>query len=184
MENAAIAAILTSILFSVALKAAPVSRFRYWKDKETSAASMPAKIHDYTRAVEAWRKGDGIDDLAGAYFGRGLCYRREMKSTEAIADFSAAIRLIPDYADAYLERGSAYLSEKNYHKAEADFGKVIEFNPIVATGYIGRSEAYAGEKEYDRAIADLKTALRLEPRDPRLFRALDGLYEKRRQSRK
>lgn len=47
----------------------------------------------------------------------------------AIADYSAAIRLIPQSESAYYERGRIYNEQKKYLDAINDFTKVIEINP-------------------------------------------------------
>ena len=56
-----------------------------------------------------------------AYLGRGVVYRQQGRSVQALGDFNKAIALRPDNAQAYYDRGLLYQSQHQHQFAIDDF---------------------------------------------------------------
>src|SRR5262249_17233881 len=70
-----------------------------------------------------------IDDKnAAAHLDRGMAHAQLKNHDDALADFSAAIKLRPT-EQAYLRRGMVYLTKKQYPEAVQDFTRALELNP-------------------------------------------------------
>ncbi|MCL5101943.1 MAG: AAA family ATPase [Candidatus Marsarchaeota archaeon] len=66
-------------------------------------------------AKEHWRKGNSLFEAS--------------KFSEAIAEFTEAIRIDPEYSDAYFNRALAERISHDYNSAKADLQKVMELEP-------------------------------------------------------
>ena len=66
--------------------------------------------------------------LADDAFNRGLAYARQGEYEQAIADYTAAIKLNPQLAEAYYNRGNAYRRQGEYDQAIADYTAAIGLN--------------------------------------------------------
>ena len=77
-----------------------------------------------TRCTEIINQGDKElpSDLAAAYKNRGNAYLFNGKIDNAIADFTAAIRLKPD-VETYTSRGAAYYQKGDDEHAKADWAE-------------------------------------------------------------
>ena len=84
---------------------------------------------------------------------------------QAIAEYTAAIRINSNFWEAYFNRGLVYLESGNYDRAILDFTQALRIVPNDAAIYNNRGIAYYNKGEYDRAIADYETALRISPND-------------------
>ncbi len=104
-------------------------------------------------------------DQEQAYKVRGLMYQRQNKQKEAMADYNAAIVLLPNDASAYDMRGTTYAAMGALDRAIADYDKALQLEPKNVAAYVNRGFAYIAEKQYKRAISDLDAALRLQPDD-------------------
>ncbi|MDR2494604.1 MAG: tetratricopeptide repeat protein [Spirochaetaceae bacterium] len=96
-------------------------------------------------------------------------YNRE-EYDEAIAAFTAALRIDPNHANAkgnlataYNNRGVAYANRGDYDRALADYTAALRIDPNHAAAYSNRGVAYANRGDYDRALADFTAALRIDP---------------------
>ena len=101
-------------------------------------------------AKEQYRLGDELYDQG--------------KLDEAIARFTAAIRLDPKYVDAYAFRGYIWQFRKDYDKSIADFNEAIRLDPKDAWAYNNRGNAWDDKGEYDKAFPDYNEAIRLDPK--------------------
>ncbi len=90
----------------------------------------------------------------------------------AIADYDAAIRLVPDLAYAYVNRGNAWMRKEDPARAIADYDRAIRLKPGFAPAYRNRGSARLARREFRRAVADLEHAIRLDARNAG---ALDSL---------
>lgn len=100
------------------------------------------------------------DDLARAYYGRGLKHRNNRRFDQSIQDFTKAIQLDPKYTWSYVARGHAYAFKKQFPLAFADQETAIGLEATEVT-YTGRAMDLIEAGAYDRAIADLNEALRI-----------------------
>ena len=73
---------------------------------------------------------------------QGLACHAAGKLDQAIAQFSAAIRMDPRYASAYCNRAIAFYQQGQLDKAIADFSRAIELAPASARAYNNRGVTY------------------------------------------
>ena len=85
--------------------------------------------------------------------------------TNAIIDFTIAIKSNPNYADAYNNRGWAYYDLGDYNAAISDYTTAIKLDPGNEYAYNNRGLVYSVLGEYKSAIADHTTAIKLYPGD-------------------
>src|SRR5258705_5132973 len=136
----------------ILVHAVPVSAQQYvdqctdWQGKQFS---IEARISGCTTAIQSGRWSG--NDLAPAFFNRGLAYSRKGDTDRAIADYSEAIRLNPKHAKSYLGRGSAYLRKADWDRAIADYTEAIRLDPKNAPAYISRGSAYHQKRDSDSA---------------------------------
>ena len=96
---------------------------------------------------------------------------------EAIADYTAAIRLEPKDAAAYVGRAAAYENKGEHDKAIADFTKGIRLDLKSDYAYCGRGRVYDEKGEHDKAIADYTEAIRLDPKNAYAYCGRGRVYE-------
>ncbi len=75
------------------------------------------------------KSGQGGIGRAMALGNRGNAYVRKGKYAEAIADFSAAIKLKPDYPEAFKSRGHARFFTGQFAAAASDFSQRLRLDP-------------------------------------------------------
>jgi tetratricopeptide (TPR) repeat protein len=80
---------------------------------------------------------------------------QEEHFTEAIKEFSAALKLDPSLSLAYNARGYAYFRQKRYTDALADFDNALRLNPAYINAYINRSSARRAAGDTAGADADM-----------------------------
>ena len=85
----------------------------------------------------------------------------------ALADFNAALELVPDHAGIYHERGVVYIQKGNLDHAIADFGEALKLDPKLDNAYTSRGVAYYEKGEYALALADYNNALKLNSGHPK-----------------
>ena len=119
-------------------------------------------------------KDSSVSDLfkAGIYQRRGHALNEMGLHSSALADFDAAMELIPDNADLYSSRGNVYSQKREFDRAIADFNKALELDPKLPHIYNNRGAAYEKMGEFDRAIADYNKALELGPEPPALHASI------------
>ncbi|MBL6750559.1 MAG: tetratricopeptide repeat protein [Nevskia sp.] len=145
----------------------------------TSCAALASGYADFRAGVAAEDKGDydgairligralrgGLNDETqeAAYYNRGVAYHRKGRYDEAIADYSAALKLKPTDAQAHNNRGVAYKNKRQYELALADYDEAIKLEPDNASAHFNRANAYVHQGQDERAIADFNAAIRLKP---------------------
>jgi tetratricopeptide (TPR) repeat protein len=128
-------------------------------------------IAEYTETLKrSPNDASAENNLAHAYYIRGLTFTSKGERTQAIADYSEAIKYIPDFAHAICKRGGEYSETGDFDNAIADFEKLISINPdynmakdSLVGAYMKRGAAYDNKRDYARAIADFEKALKLNP---------------------
>lgn len=125
---------------------------------------------DYVGSAAAYTKGLVVNpsDIE-SYNGRGRAYLKLKKNSEAIADYTNAIKIGIRDGDSksnlglsYTNRGIAYLLVGNYDLALADLTKAISLRPEHAGAYKARSVLYKQMGNATLSAADLKKAGQLE----------------------
>jgi tetratricopeptide (TPR) repeat protein len=106
------------------------------------------------------------DDLtADEEFALGLDALKNEEFDQALARFSATIRLDPANALAFYYRGGILFGRSEHDKALADFSGSIRLDPGGAKAFVARATIHSQKQDYDLAIADLSEAIRLDPED-------------------
>ncbi len=164
-------AVAALMLFAANLQAGGLDNL-----KAATAAADQGKvdeaINQFTQALAA---GDlSPADQFAAYKGRGSAYTsksliadaferldqaRGMRS-DAIADFTAALKFKTDDADLYGARAQVYDLNGQYDPAIADFDAAFKLNNSPVT-LVQRAGSLIAKSDYDRAVADYTTALDL-----------------------
>jgi tetratricopeptide (TPR) repeat protein len=114
-------------------------------------------------AASYGESGGGPPKTAGAFFDRALLSHDRGEYDNAIADYTAALRINPNFVAAYVYRGIAYGEKGDYDRAIADFTATLRIDPDDAKAYNNRGKGYYYKKDYNRAIADYTAALRIDP---------------------
>ncbi len=104
-------------------------------------------------------------DLARAHTDRGYAYFAKSQMVQAIADYTAAIRLAPNEAEAHSLRGWVHFTQGAIKAAAADSTAAIRLDPNLAFAFRnrGRAQLYAGQLR--PAADDFATAVQLAPAD-------------------
>jgi lipoprotein NlpI len=121
---------------------------------------------DADAAIAAFSRALAAGDLAPnlqyiALFDRGVAYALKTRYVEAIADFSAVIKLKPDYFEAYFGRAQIYNATEQIAFAAADCETMISLKPDSHSPYAlcGRIRFESGQ--YAQAASLFENALRL-----------------------
>jgi len=69
------------------------------------------------------------EDLAVAYYDRGMIYRSQNDNVKALADADMAIKLNPKYAEAFFNRGLAKRNRGDTEGSETDIAQAKELQP-------------------------------------------------------
>lgn len=101
----------------------------------------------------------------------------ESRYDQAIADYSAALRLDPRLTSAIVNRGWAYLHQEDYQTASADFAAAIKIDPEMRAAYEGRGTCYREMGDYNRAIRDLTEAIRRDAEDADTYERRAKCYQ-------
>jgi len=139
---------------------------------------MGIKVEDVNKAIAEYAdalKNNPNDDsaknnLASAYYIRGVTFTSKGEHDKAIADYSEAIKYEPNYPHALNKRGQEYTANCDFGKAIADFEELLRLDPnhnaakgFLSGAYLGRGAAYDKNGDYARAIPDFEKVLELEP---------------------
>lgn len=94
-----------------------------------------------------------------------MVYLARKQYDEAIADFSAALKIGPPVPEAYLGRADAMLANTDFDGAIADYSAVIAKNDKAAVALRGRAKALWKLGRAADALIDIEKATSLEPAD-------------------
>ena len=101
-------------------------------------------------------------DLGNAFCARGVCRSRTKDYDGALADFEAAIKLIPTSANFYCAR-SPYAEMGEHEKAMEALAVAIELEPGSANPLFVRAKLHLDKTRVQDAIADADRAIELDP---------------------
>ncbi len=179
------------VLFVAPLRAGGVDDL-----KAAKAAAQQGKVDDAVRLfTQALAAGDlSPADQFAAHKGRGEEYTAQsliadafgrldqagQRRKDAIADFSAALKIKSDDAALYVARAQAYNLDGQFGPAIADFDAALKLNKSVVT-LIQRAGSETAKGDYDRAVADYTAALGLIPKDGKDDNGVDaaGIHSER-----
>ena len=129
------------------------------------------KKQDYNAAISAFKRAIELDPLdkkvhtglGQAHYQRGEAKRNLGQDTDAIADFTAAIRINPNHDDAYYNRANTKCNLGQDTDAIADYDAAIRINPNHDDAYYNRGIAKRNLGQDTDAIADFTAAIRINP---------------------
>jgi len=127
-------------------------------DRLTTFSHLLLLWDDAAKLVEGRPYLPGMERI---YHNRGIALSRTKLKQEAIADYSAAIRMNPKYSYAYNDRGAMYLELRQYAEALKDFDTAIALNPSYPNAYQGRGMVYEALGEQTRARENYKKSCEL-----------------------
>jgi tetratricopeptide (TPR) repeat protein len=102
-------------------------------------------------------------DFAEPYVGRGFVHRLDGRCEQAVADFTAAIRLNPQHADAFEGRAGVYYLVGKFDESVADYTAAIRHGADYAPAYHGRAGAHSALGQLDQAAEDYHRAISRDP---------------------
>jgi tetratricopeptide (TPR) repeat protein len=102
------------------------------------------------------------------------------KYNEAIADFSAAIKLDRNCAAAFRQRGWAFGCKGDHDTTIADCNEALRLNPDDAFSYENRGWAYDKKGQFDQAVADYTRAIQMDTKFSRAYNNRGIVYHKRK----
>ena len=99
------------------------------------------------------------------------------RSSEARAEFAAAIRLQPANAQAHFDLGTLLAGTGQWSEAAGEFGEAVRLQPDYVRARVNLGSSLATLGRYDEAIAQFTEALRLQPNLDEARRNLDYARE-------
>ncbi len=141
--------------------------------KETAHTQSGAENADFQAQVQALdqreQEGEAQRESQGQltpwdHIRQGFRYHDAGAYTEAVAEYTQAIRQDPKLAEAYNYRGVTRAKWGKYSKAIADYIQAIALNPKYAVAYSNRGAANNHLGQYAEAIADCTQAITLDPK--------------------
>lgn len=135
----------------------------------SSVYCSSAEVEKEYGPIESETQFASLPEAPYLYCLRGQSYDGMKNYSQAIADYTNAIKLDPDDLDPYCKRGLAYCQMKNYEKAIADFTSAIKLGPNGSDLYYNRGCAHYYLQDYAEAIADFTSAIKLSPKDPNSY---------------
>jgi lipoprotein NlpI len=114
-------------------------------------------------------------DLAQALYQRGAGHASKGEYTEAVRDFTQALKFAPNSTDALYNRGGAYTKLGRWDDALADFNALAEIVPNDPNTFYARAWVHAQRGNDKAAIADLDRVLAIAPDDQEALLDRGGL---------
>ncbi len=134
-------------------------------------------LHKERKCTEAIVKLDRAlsfdPDLIAAYHVRAICHWRLGHIDQAMADYSATVRLKPDYTAGYESRGVVHRHKGNLDAALADWDTAIRLDPARPYARMRRAEVLRERDDVDGALAEYDGVIARDAkeREARLGRA-------------
>lgn len=131
----------------------------YYSARGDAYLSLGQKDRAFVDFAASVQTGHEPKDLYASYRHRANVYSKLGQYTEAIADYSQALTLIPSdqWERTYIltERADAYRQLQKYPDAIADYSEAITIQPEAGYLYSGRAMAYVLAGQYENAIPDI-----------------------------
>jgi tetratricopeptide (TPR) repeat protein len=141
----------------------------------SDTTEVERRIERYTRAIMA-APTDAI-----LLVKRGAAYFLAQAFDDAIADYSAAIKLDDRLDEAYFGRGMAYGRAGRLDEGIADLSVFLERNPHSSVAYTKRGVRYIWKGELARAEQDLTRAIALDNSNAEAHDDLGVVYAQQKQ---
>ncbi len=112
------------------------------------------------------------EQQAAAYRNRGQLRLNAGATAQAVADYSAALRLVPTDAGSLLGRAQANLTSSALDAAIDDYSAALKLTagkPSSVGALVGRGHALLVKGSADAAIADFNSAIEINPKSATAF---------------
>ena len=96
-----------------------------------------------------WLRGLRDDQASAAAFDAGVRANRDGDYEEAIAQFEAALQLLPSCVDCHFNIGIALGQLERFNEAADAFSRALEVNPDYAAAYYGLADVYGRQGRAD-----------------------------------
>ena len=133
-----------------------------WCSNKNKTTSLDLIIGGCTAVIQSGRENK--QNLAIAFYNRGMVYFRKGDDDRAAKDFVQAIRLDQKHAQQILTLALALSIKKDNDRTVRYSGVVIEADSRNANALHVRGTAYHDKGQFDLAIADLNQAIKLNPK--------------------
>lgn len=100
---------------------------------------------------------------------RGMFLQSQGKTSEAIADFTQAIKLDGRFIPAYINRGFAYIEAGDSAKAEQALTEALSVDPNQVGAQSLRATARLNQNKVAEALTDYRKVAELAPENPMAF---------------
>jgi tetratricopeptide (TPR) repeat protein len=126
-------------------------------------ARTVARNEEYRSEVSIWQTVvDRWPISPGAHYNLGIFLANTGRTSEAIAQYEAALRLEPDYVEAHINLGNALGRAGRTSEAIAQYEAALRLKPDAET-HINLGNALGRAGRTSEAIAHFEEALRLKP---------------------
>ncbi|MBI4771349.1 MAG: tetratricopeptide repeat protein, partial [Chloroflexi bacterium] len=103
---------------------------------------------------------------ADPHYFMGEAYRNTGRLPQAIAEYTAAMRINAGYAPAYVGRGLARLSQSRLAEAGRDIDQALKLDPDYVEAYLARARLQASSGDSQAALETLAQAEQIAPDVP------------------
>ncbi len=112
---------------------------------------------------------------------RGVRHYVKKRYSEAVKEFTLAIRLSPKHSKLYYNRANAYFRLKSYKAAIDDYSEAVRRNPQFVLAWANLGNALSATNQLDAALNAFEAAGKLEPNNPYVLFNRGFVYGKRRE---
>lgn len=149
-------------LVVIGISVAPPSIAPWW---DCTIGQQAQNLKARIRLLDSCLAAEGLDDTdrAMAHFKRANAYAAFGRYDQALADYTATLRLAPRFAPAYYNRGNTHRVLDKNQRAIRDFGAAIRLRPTDADAHHNRGLMFIAENQLSRALQDFEAAVRIDP---------------------
>ena len=156
-------AICVSLLFACVTPLAAQSAQEFMREG-LSAKERRQYLYAIQMFDEALRRGPLEPDQRGVVlYSRGVSYEALGSGDRALADFDAAITLLPKFPNSYIYRAIIWTDRREFNRARDDLMQALRLNPDSALIHNNLGTVYEHKAELDLAIENYGAAIRLDP---------------------
>jgi tetratricopeptide (TPR) repeat protein len=138
-----------------------------------------ADMGDYSRAVQAFRRAlDGDPLVPKAHYFAGLAQLHWNHENDALAEFNAALRLVPDDVDAKIGIGYVYMQQGKQAEAMELFTSVIATHPESGNAHYQLGKLLLEAGRVDESVSHLEAAAHAMPQSDYVHYQLQSAYRK------
>ncbi len=119
------------------------------------------------------------------FYKAGMEHKRNNRFSEALADFTQAVRLKKNFDSAYYEIGNIYSGSGNANMAITNCKKALAINPRFANALITIGKTYRDIKlNYDSALYFYHAARKLDSTNKETYYSLAWIYNAKKEHEK